>query len=375
MNRAGALALVAALAVATGLAFVLGLPYLVVTTIAALVAMPRRRAFLGFAAVALAVNVAILAIAVPGGALVGLVGGMRLVCVLAVNLAVLGRVGAARLIEALRPPPRATGVLAAILLAASDVGRDFARLRDARRLEGAWPRAPLARAREAARLLPPLLLAAHRRALVRREALLLAGHPVAPWFVPFVAVAALVAAGRLAFLALPNVALSYVVAFLGGVLFGPLVAAAGAFAGMALTDLLLTGLYPGGFVNAPAMALLALLGGALRAYPFDGASRAHRVAGAAMAAAVGVLGTFAFSLASDALTWLLLYAARPEALAPMILAGLAFNVIPALANGALFALSVGPTVRAFRVARARAPPAPSTTGAASPAAAEPTAPA
>jgi hypothetical protein len=337
------------MAAGTALSFVLPWPYLVAATLAGALVMRERKAFLLFVAISIPINVAIMAYVDHGtGWLLGLEGGLRLASALGVNLAILTRLGSERMIEGLRLPPRATALLAAILLAARDVGRDFMRLRDARRLEGAWPRGRLARTREASRLLPPLMLAAHRRAQTRREALQMAGIAFPMWFVPLVAIAALASAGRMAFLALPNVALTYVIAFLGGLLFGPLVGAAGAFLGMAVTDLLLTGLYPGGFVNAPAMALLGLLGGGLRRFEID----------PALAAAIGIVGTFLFSLAADVLTWFLLYRREPDALAPILVAGLVFNVIPALVNGALFATSVTPTVRAFRAwQRSRAPAA------------------
>lgn len=332
---------------ATALAFVAPWPALAAATLVGLVVMRGRGAFLVFLAVALPLNVLILGLsAPPDGWMRGLTGGLRLSAALALNLAILTRVGAERLVDGLHLPPRATALLAAIVLAAHDIGRDFARLRDARKLEGAWPRAWHARARAGAELTPALIVAAYRRAVIRREALQLAGHKTAPWFVPLVAVAALCAAGRMAFLALPNVALSYVVAFLGGILFGPLVGAAGAFLGMALTDVMLTGLYPGGFVNAPAMALLALVGGALRGAKID----------PALAATIGILSTFLFSVAADAFTWLILYADTPSALGPIVIAGLVFNVIPALVNGALFAASVGPTRRAFAAWREAQPP-------------------
>lgn len=338
MRRSTAIALVAAMLAGTTVALLAPWPILAAATLMGTLVMRRRGAFLAFAAISIPLNVLILAIAVrPDGWALGLIGGLRLTTALAVNLAILSRVGAPVLVEGLHIPPRAAALLAAIVLAAHDVGRDFARLRDARRLEGAWPASRIGRAREAARLVPGVMVAAHVRATTRREALQLAGHPFAPWFVPFVAVAALCAAGRMAFLALPNVALTYVVAFLGGILYGPRVAAAGAFVGMAITDLFLTGLYPGGFVNAPAMALLALAGGAMRGVRFD----------AALAAALGIACTFMFSVAADTLTWTMLYASEPAAWVPLVVAGLVFNVIPALVNGALFAASVGPTQRAF----------------------------
>lgn len=355
-----ALAALLAMIAGTTLALVAPLPWLAGAAALGLAAMRARRSFLAFLLVALPLNVLITWLAI-GDWRTGLVGGMRLAAALAVNLAIVGRLGAARILEGLRLPARATALLAAILLAAHDLASDFARLRDARRLEGAWPAGRIARAREAAGLLPALVVAATRRAQKRREALQLAGHRTAPWFVPLVAVAALAAAGRMAFLAFPNVALTYVVAFLGGMVFGPGVAAAGAFLGMALTDFLLTGVYVGGFVNAPAMALLGLAGGAFRRHTPD----------PMLAAAVGIVATFLFSLAADTLTWLVLYSAEPALWLPIALAGLAFNVLPALVNGALFAASVGPTARAFRAWReARPPRAPAMPAPASPPAAE-----
>src|SRR5688572_14878303 len=81
----------------------------------------------------------------------------------------------------------------------------------------------VAPARAAVSMLPALLVAGLRRAQVRRDALRLAGHATGSAFTPIIAVAALAAAGRLAFAAVPNVAPTYVIVFLGGILFGPLV--------------------------------------------------------------------------------------------------------------------------------------------------------
>lgn len=345
MKRAVAIATLAAMAIATAAALLAPWPLAVALLALGLGVMRERRAFLLFLAISIPINVAILAFAVrPDGWKLGLEGGARLAAALAVNLAALSHLGAPRILEGLRLPARATALLAAIVLAAHDVGRDFARLRDARRLEGAWPASRLARAQEAARLVPALVVAAHVRATTRREALQLAGHTTARWFVPFVAIAALAAAGRMAFLALPNIALTYLVAFLGGLLFGPWIAAAAAFTGMALTDMLLTGLYPGGYVNAPAMALLGIIGGSLRRVSLD----------PALSAAIGIVGTFLFSVAADTITWLLLYRGETAALWPIVLAGLVFNSIPAIVNGALFAAAVAPTRRAFEAWRSQA---------------------
>lgn len=334
--------------------------------LAALATMRRgRRAFLLLLATALALNALLVSLFVDGagwgpfsraGALAGFEGGARLAAALGANLALLSWVAPARIVDGLRLPPRVTALLAAVLLAAHDVARDFERLKRARRLRGAWPRGRIARVKAGARLVPALVIAAHDRALARRDALRLAGLPTGARFAPIVAVAALAAAGRLAFLALPNVALTYVVVFLGGLLFGPLVGAAGGALGMLATDLILTGVYPAGLVNVPAMALLGLLGGACRALPFDGKTRAERATGAMIAASLGILATLAFSVAADTATWLLVLRDEPEAWRGLVLAGLAFNAIPALLNGALFAAAVRPTVAAWRARTPRAMP-------------------
>lgn len=366
MRPVAAVAVLALMAVATALALLA--PWPVAAGIAAcglLLARSGRRGLVAFAAVALPLNALVgwLALGSPWS---GLVGGVRLFAALAANVALLSRVGLPRLLDGLRLPAPLAAPVAAVLLAAGDAGRDFAKLRDARRLDGGWPKGKLAAAREAATLLPALFVSAERRARDRRDALRLAGRDAPTWFVPLVAVAALAAAGRMAFLALPNVALTYVVAFLGGMLYGAVVGAAGAALGMLVTDLMLTGLYPLGFVNVPAMALLALAGAALRRFDWDGASRADRFAGRVFAFVAGVAGTLLFSVASDTLTWLVVAPGSASAWRLLVLAGLAFNVLPALANGALFAASVSPVARAFRALRAGGPRAPAPTEAAPP---------
>ena len=366
MKRATAAGLLAAATLATLLALLAPWPVVPVLAVGGLaLAASGRGTLLAFAAVALPLNALVGWVAL-GSPWLGLLGGARLVAALAVNVALVTRVGLPALLAGLRLPPRVATPVAAVLLAARDVGRDFARLRDARRLDGDWPRGRLAAARDAARLLPALFVASERRSRERRDALRLAGRDAPAWFVPVVAVAALAAAGRLAFLALPNVALTFVVAFLGGMLYGAARGAAGAALGMLVTDLLLTGLYPLGFVNVPAMALVALAGAALRRVDFDGASPADRVAGRAFAFAAGFAGTLLFSVASDTGTWLFVAPGSPSAWVALVLAGLAFNALPALANGVLFAAAVSPVARAFRALRAGGPRAPGPTAAAPP---------
>jgi hypothetical protein len=274
----------------------------------------------------------------------GLVGAMRLAAVLGANLAVLSWASAGRLLDGLGLPARATAFLGAVLLTAEDLGRDFRRLVDAQRLAGAWPSRLAAKAGAAARLLPPLAVLAVRRARVRTDALRLAGHDMGPRFAPLVAVTAMAVAGRLATVALPNLSLAYVIVFVAGLLFGARLGAWAGLLGMAVSNLLITGLYLVPFANAPAMALVGAAGGLLRRADFSGP------AGRAFAASCGILATLLFSVAADLAGWAAVpeFRERPGSLPVFLLNGLAFNVVPALANAVLFAAAVGPVAAAVR---------------------------
>ncbi|HEX2065697.1 MAG TPA: hypothetical protein VHI93_02695, partial [Candidatus Thermoplasmatota archaeon] len=142
-----------------------------------------------------------------------------------------------------------------------------------------------------------------------------------------------------------------------GILFGARVGAAAGLLGMALSDVLLTGLQPVPFANAPAMALLGVLGGALRRLDWEARRPAQAWANRALAAAVGVAATLLFSVAADVLTWAAVpeLRAQPGALRLLVAAGLAFNVVPALANALLFAAATAPAVRAWRAVRSITP--------------------
>ena len=74
----------------------------------------------------------------------------------------------------------------------------------------------------------------------------------------------------------------------------------------------------------------------------------------ALAAVAGIVGTLLFSMLSDVFTWLLVAEFRTSLalLWIRVAAGLVFNVVPAAANGVLFALVVGPVARAFAALRA-----------------------
>ncbi len=333
--------------------------------LAVLLMKTGRRGFLLLGVLGIALNVLLLALFLPGsgpawqlgpirlgaeGASRGLASGIRLAAIAGANFATLSHYPPTRILEDLRLPPRLTGLLAATLIAAQDVGRDFQTIRDARRLDGAWPKSRWKRIPAAATLLPTLMVAAHQRAQTRRDALRLAGHDTGPHFVPIVAIAALATAGRLAFVGLPNITLTYVVIFLGGLVYGARVGVTAAIISMATTDFLLTGLLPSPFANVPAMALVALAGATLRHIDFGGTTPLDRITGLALAATAGFASTLLFSIGADTATWLMIPELRgdPRAWQIIVIQGLIFNVIPALVNAALFAAAVGPVSHAMQ---------------------------
>ncbi len=329
--------------------------------------MARRRAGLvAFTVGSLLVNGLLLALLDPtgpslevgrivfglDGALLGAQAAVRLSAAIAVNVAAFGWLAPAQLLDGLRLPPAWTAFLAAVLIAGQDLGRDFASLRDARRSQGRWPEGRLGSLWAAVAVLPTLMVHAVRRAEVRRDALMLAGFRTGPLFAPVVAVTALGVAGRLALVGLPNVALTYVVVFLGGLVFGVRVGVWAGLWSMVLSNLVLTGLYPGSFANAPAMALLGLLGGLLRPLDLSGpaSSSLDRFLGRVLAGGAGFLGTMLFSVTSDLFEWVLAPELRGDVavLVARVVAGLLFNVVPAILNALVFAASVVPVHAAFR---------------------------
>lgn len=356
---------VAGLLAASAAAFVLPLAAVGALAAVSVAAMRRRAGFIVAAAGGGAINVLLMAFVLRGpgwslgplalseqGAWIGLAAALRLAAALGANLAVLSRVPVEQVLDGLRLPAGATALLAAVLVTAHDLARDLERLRDAARLAGRWPDGRLARIAASARLLPPLVVLAVRHARRRADGLRLAGHGTAPGFAGLVAVTALACAGRMATLAVPNDPVTYAVVFLGGVLFG---AGTGALAGvlsMALTNLAISGLHPAAFANAPAMALLGVLGGAVGRLRL---AREGRMASAVLAAACGALGVLAFSVAADALTWTLVPETRAhgQALGAYVALGLSFNALPAVAAAIVFALAVAPVARAADAAGLR----------------------
>lgn len=170
------------------------------------------------------------------------------------------------------------------------------------------------------------------------------------------AFAAMAIAGRVAFLWAPNLALTYYIVFLAGLLEGALAGAVVGLVAMTATNLMLSGIHPVLFANGPAMALLGLAGGLMRPWllrmPVDRIDVVLRRTGLF---ALGLFGTFLFSVASDLVGYLMQYGVTPEgstiggrALVPYLMAGLSFNLLPALLNAALFAFVTPGLVRALQ---------------------------
>ncbi|HET6398526.1 MAG TPA: hypothetical protein VFH47_03115 [Candidatus Thermoplasmatota archaeon] len=355
MRPLAAWALVLAGAAGTAAAF--AFPWQVPAALAAvsLWALPRRAVWLG-AALTMAVQALLVGLFAGGdgpgpfstrGLQEGAVAGARLVAAVGVNLAILARARPARLLEGLRLGRRATAFSSAVVLCVQDLGREARNAWDARTAEGSWPRGWRPRVRAVAATVPHLLVVALASAQRRAESLHLAGIPVGPAFAPVVALTALSVLGRLAFVAVPNVALTYVVAFAGGLWFGSRLGAGSAMAAMAATNLVLTGLAPTPFVNVPAMGAVALAGAACRRVDLGGAG------GAFLAGAIGVVATAAFSATADTLEWLLVPELRRHVPLPArLLAGLAFNIPAAVANALLFSGAAGALSRARAALRA-----------------------
>lgn len=275
------------------------------------------------------------------GAWRGVVGASRISAILIWN-GVAMNVGHAWFLEGLRLPARPTAYIGAIWLAMAGLKEDANNIQTLHKINGTWPARKLAQINLAVSLIPTLLHRSHERAVARRDALFLAGINTPAWFAPFVAITALAAAGRLAFIAIPNVALTYVFIFIAGILYGPVLAAAAAVAAMIGTNLLLSGLAPTAYVNVPAMALVGLIGGSMRSVNFQTQQ------GKVLAALTGFVATLAFSVAADTLSWAIIpeFRGSVSLLQVRVIAGLAFNLLPALINAVLFAAVCGPTQRA-----------------------------
>ena len=273
-----------------------------------------------------------------GALLKGIAGGLRLVAILGANTVLLDRVPPARLVASLNLPSRTKAWISALLLAITDIVSDWRRLQTVARLRTRTQ----GKLRLAAETIPSLLAASVRSAHARREALRMAGYDTPTWFAPLIAVAALASAGRIALVAFPNVAFTYVVVFCGGVLFGPRIAAGAGALAMLVTDFYLSGFVLQSVANVPAMALIGIAGGLLGPTNWGGAG------GRVLAASIGFLATIMFSITSDSMEWLLVHELRttPGMLQLRIQAGLVFNVVPALVNAALFAWTVPSVWRA-----------------------------
>lgn len=275
------------------------------------------------------------------GAWLGFIGAVRITAILLWNGFALANVKPAWFLEGLALGPRATAYAGSIWLAMTGLQEDAKNLHQLQKIQGTWPASRRSQLEMAVQWIPVLLRRSHQRALARQDALQLAGIGTPTWFAPFVAITALAAAGRIALVAIPNIALTYVFVFIGGLLYGARLGAAAAAVAMAGTNLLLSGLAPTSFVNVPAMALVGLLGGVCKSIDFSGRNRA-------LAAAIGFLATMLFSVAADTFAWAVIpeFRGSAELLQVRVVAGLAFNLVPAVVNGALFAAVAGPAQQA-----------------------------
>lgn len=275
------------------------------------------------------------------GAWLGFIGAVRITAILLWNGFALQGAKPAWFLEGLGLGPKATAYAGSVWLAMTGLQEDARNLNQLQKIQGTWPETRRGQLEMAVQWIPVLLRRSHQRALARQDALQLAGIRTPPWFAPFVAVTALAAAGRIAFVAIPNIALTYVFVFIGGLLYGARLGALAAAVAMAGTNLLLSGLAPSSFVNVPAMALVGLLGGLCKSIDFSGKNRA-------LAAVIGFVATMLFSVAADTVAWAVIpeFRGSVELLQVRVLAGLAFNLVPALVNGALFAAVAGPTQQA-----------------------------
>lgn len=161
-------------------------------------------------------------------------------------------------------------------------------------------------------------------------------------------------AGRLAFVWIPNVSLSFLVLAVAGLAYGMRTGAAVGFLGRLGSDLLISGVNPvllpmtfvetlfglgfgimGRFVDVPRS--FARVTWWTRIILFD----------------VGVAVTIAYSIVSDSVSWVFYNwilsdapdAARGTLWTTLVLLGLAFNVVPALVHGVLFAAALPPIFR------------------------------
>lgn len=160
--------------------------------------------------------------------------------------------------------------------------------------------------------------------------------------------------GRLALVWIPNVSLSYLALAVAGLCYGVRVGAAVGLLGRLGSDLLLSGLNP---VLLP-MTLVETGFGAL----FGGIGHAVDVPRVLSRASwwnrlilfdLGIGVTLGYSVASDSVTWVFYNwiladapdAARGTLWVTLVLLGLAFNVLPSLVNGFLFAAALPPIFR------------------------------
>lgn len=246
----------------------------------------------------------------------------------------------------------------ALLRLVPTLAADAARLRDAQRARGHRFRKGVQAPRSWIPLLVPLCVITLRRAREQSYALRLAGlgpDPRGTNAIPWATVAALTAltiAGRL-LVPVPGLKLSPFLLFLSGVAMGPRVGALVGFLSRAATDWAISGpMNPTWVVMAPLDAGLGAAAGLLGRYVDFGQRGTTRYRSAAIVAgATGSIYILVFSVVADTLNWFLLPLLGVPVVAAAwkayVLAGLAFNALPAYVNAAVFALATWPVLRAL----------------------------
>jgi hypothetical protein len=171
--------------------------------------------------------------------------------------------------------------------------------------------------------------------------------------------ASLAVVGRLALVWLPNVSVSFLALAVAGLFYGVRVGAAVGLIGRLASDLVISGLnpilLPMTFVEGGIGALLGVLGHWVR---MDKGSGPLSFFQRLLLFDLGLGMTVLHSVLSDSVTWVFYNlvlldapdAARGTLWTTLVFLGLAFNVMPAIVHGLLFAAAIPPIGRGLRAA-------------------------
>ncbi|MBI4394460.1 MAG: energy-coupling factor transporter transmembrane protein EcfT [Euryarchaeota archaeon] len=226
-------------------------------------------------------------------------------------------------------------------------------IKNAQDLRGLALRGKAGRKRSLRALVVPAFVLSGKRARNLSRALVVAGYEGEATRVGLViAFASLAIAGRLLFLWIPNVALTYFVVFIAGVAYGTRVGFLSGLLAMAATDIALASGGAGILVNALPMALLGGVSGLLGRVDFGQKGDSPLPIAAVLAAVLGFAFSIFFSVAADSLSFGLavVAGAPPDMTVYMVVVGggLLFNGPAAVANSALFVALSYPVLSTLR---------------------------